>query len=367
MLVSKVSTMLHSSLHLPVEKQPLLYRLIASILSVIYSLIVKVRNALYDRGILKSTRLPGICVSVGNITVGGTGKSPLVMEIANRLIEDSMHPVIVTRGYKSSLARNEYLVLLGGNVHKKNFTRELKQIPDEAMMYSQRLPKVPILVGSRRVCAAQWYLETESQTTHWILDDGFQHRSLNRDWDIVLMDAQNPFGNGKILPLGTLREGLRSLKRANFLCFTRAHENTPNEETLQSIKSYTSAPFEKIYFDFDLESLEHSSPFSKENEPALLVCGIAQPEHFISQIKEKGIQIGDVYSVGDHHSFDKEKIQHLLNNSQSIISTEKDYWRNPSLFHEMAKPCFLAKLRIFSRNSGSLRVLDALSSLQKRK
>lgn len=353
-------------LYLDTEQQGFVYRTLAGILSLVYSFFVKIRNLLYDKKILKSIKLPGICISVGNITVGGTGKSPLVMEIAQKLQQEGFSPVIVTRGYKSSLKRKEALVLLAGKILKKNFSRKLLRYPDEAMMYSHRLPNLPVLVGPNRKHAAQWLLEQKLKPSHWILDDGFQHRKIARDFDLVLLDAESPWGNSHLLPLGSLREPLSSLKRADAICFTRSSLDYPSKQTLQTLEKFTKVPTTKLSFDFKIQSLDKNISFSKEHEPMLVMCGIAQDEKFIRQIESKGIVIGEYYCVGDHEPFLKEKVLASLENCHSILTTEKDYWRNPSIFKNLKKAVFLAQLRIFPNETNTRNIFEVICQFQKK-
>jgi len=347
-------------LYLPVCEQPVLYRIFAGFLSSIYSNIINIRNLLYNNSILRSTRLPGVCISVGNLTVGGTGKSPFVMELAQNLIAEGKSPVILTRGYKSSLGEKDILVLLDGNIWKKNFSRNSIHLPDEASMYSHKLPTTPIIIARDRVKAAKWFLMEGGKSTHWILDDGFQHRKLHRDVDIVLLDAEKPFGNGKLLPLGSLREDLRSLKRAHFICFTRAGE-FPLATVEAELKRYTTAPTYLLSFDFSIRPLDKTMSFSDSHEPVCVMCGIAHPEKFLAQIQEKNIRVGNTYIVGDHECFDPKKIQNAIANCKSLLTTEKDYWRKPSLFEDVGKPCFIAELHIRSIKTDKPTIFKVLS------
>jgi tetraacyldisaccharide 4'-kinase len=280
-------------------------------------------------------------------------------------VGEALSPAILCRGYKSFLGKKEVLILLAGKVFKKNFTRNLSSYPDEAMMYSNRMPTVPIIIGKDRTFAAQWFLQQNAKPSHWILDDGFQHRKIERDLDIVLLDAISPFGNGRILPLGSLREPISSLRRANCICFTRSTPVYPLPEIDSLVKKYSTAAAVKLFFDFTIHSLNNGFRFSKSHEPVLVVCGIAQPEKFLLQIEEKGIGIGETYIVGDHDPFDGKKMQDLLKNCNSILCTEKDYWRNPSIFNNANKPCFLTELRIFPTETDKQSIFDIICRLKK--
>lgn len=357
---------MNHNLYLPLNEQPFFYKIFAGILSAFYSFITLIRNILYDLKILSSTRLPGTCISIGNLDVGGTGKSPFIMELAQRLIAEGHSPVILTRGYKSSLKKNDTLILLAGKVLKKNFHDEPSQYPDEAMMYSQRLPTVPVIIARDRVGAVGRFLRSGGKATHWILDDGFQHRQLARDVDVVLLDAQFPFGNGHVLPLGSLREPLSSLKRAHVLCFTRAGELFPKWDVQNHVKEHCSAPIFKLRFDLKIRSLDEKISFSKVHEPVFVTCGIAHPERLLKQLWKDGITVRNTYIVGDHDPIDRKKMLEALESSKCLLTTEKDYWRNPSLFSNLPKPCFIAKLQIVSLDSDKRSIFDLLCSNPKK-
>ncbi len=348
-------------IYTPYHLQPIPYRILARILSFIFRIIVGFRNYFYDKDWFRSYSLPGKCLSVGNLSVGGTGKSPFVMELAQDLSRRGCEVAILTRGYGSSLHKDEILVLLAGKILAKNFDSTLIRIPDEALMQSQKNAKVPIIVSAKRKEAAFWFLEnTKMRPTHWLLDDGFQHRRLKRDIDIVLLDSQYPFGNSFMLPLGSLREPMQSLRRAHFVIFTRANETVPSQASEDSVTAITKAPISKIAFDVSLRSSNPLLHFSRSFEPALLMLGIAQPERVVSQIEEMKIHLGGSYCVGDHEPFSPEIVQTHMSLCKSIITTEKDYWRDPSIFENAPCPYFILDLALFPIESGKDSVFDRI-------
>ena len=186
----------------------------------LYRSVILLRNCLYDFHIFKIRRLPGKVISIGNIAVGGTGKSPLVKEVVKQLQGQGFHPAILTRGYKSGLRPGEWQILLNGSVAGGVDRASVRA--DEARMQSLALPGVHVVVGADRYAAAKIFTEnfTDVTVTHWILDDGFQHRSLHRDVDIVVVDVRSPWG--RCLPAGLFREGKGSLSRANIVVLTKA-------------------------------------------------------------------------------------------------------------------------------------------------
>ena len=325
-------------LYRPLQQQPIFYRLPAALLCRVYQLVIFVRNFLYDRGLLQTHRLPGVCISVGNITVGGAGKSPVVIEVARKLLNHGARPVILTRGYKSSLKSRDAVVLLAGKILLNKKSKVLAHLPDEAMMQSQRLPNVPVVVGKDRASAAQWFLANSSYNpTHWILDDGFQHRKVHRDLEIVLLDAEAPFGNGHLLPLGSLREPIAGLKRADMIGFTRASVEAPSSSIQSLVAKHTPSPQVPISFVSTTEPIK---------EPALLMTGIAYPDRLATQLIGQGLPIASTYFVRDHENFQPFMLQKKMKNCACILTTEKDFWRQPEFFTGSAIPFFTIELKL---------------------
>ena len=348
-------------IYLPYHQQALPARILALVLSYVYGWLVYFRNLFYDKGWLPSQRLPGSCIAVGNLTVGGTGKSPFVMDLAKQLHAKGFRPAILTRGYGSSLGKRDVLVLLGGGVLAQNFEKALLRRPDEAMMQSQRNPTVPVIVGRNRSKAAQWFLKHASLIpTHWILDDGFQHRKIQRDLDIVLLDGHSPFGNGFLLPLGSLREPLASLNRADWVCFTRASQDWPSAEAQELVRRFSSAATAKLGFNISIRPQISGVDFRKEYEPVLLMCGIAQPDRLLAQVRQENIQVGASYFVQDHLPFSPDEMQRQMASCRSILTTEKDFWRNPSLFTNSDKPYFIIDLTLSALDGEEITIFEKI-------
>ncbi|MBP6218249.1 MAG: tetraacyldisaccharide 4'-kinase [Oligoflexales bacterium] len=332
------------------KDQPFLLYYLAKLLSAIYGACVNLRNTLYERGVLPSHRLPGTCISVGNLVVGGTGKSPVVGEVIQMLLEAGAKPAVLSRGYGFHLAKGDSLLLLNTQVIRRRCSKfALREgSPDEARMLSSRFPDVPILVGRDRLKTAQWYLEQkeEAPPTHWILDDGFQHRRIVRDFNILLLDAKKPLGNGELLPLGPLREGLASIKRADFVLFTRCNPSFPSPYWQEAVRNF-GKEFSRVEFLSHIgKDISQSIDFSSVHHPSLLVCGLAHPERLAKDLEEKGVPLHAVSFEPDHGAFDRQKILSLSKGCASILTSEKDYWRNPKVFEELPIPIFFIKLSI---------------------
>ncbi|MEE9234788.1 MAG: tetraacyldisaccharide 4'-kinase, partial [Candidatus Acidoferrales bacterium] len=191
-------------------------------LEVLYRIFLRARAAAYGRGWLRRERLPGKVVSVGNLTVGGTGKTPMVIHLARWLRQRGLHVAVLTRGYGR---REHQPLVINGLGQVSQYRSEL--MGDEAILLARRLPDVTIGIGADRVALGRRIVEMESPRPPevFLLDDGFQHLRVARDLDLVLVDARNPFGNGAVLPAGPLREPRRALARADVIVLTRSQDS----------------------------------------------------------------------------------------------------------------------------------------------
>ena len=304
-------------------------------------------------GLLSQRSLPGLVVSVGNIAVGGTGKTPVVIALVKNLQRKSMTPVILTRGYGAGLKKNEWIMLRDGAVVGGN--AKPQQLPDEARLQSIECPGVIIIAGAKRFAAAQAYLQAfpDHQPTHWVLDDGFQHRQIRRDVDIVLLDKSNPIGAGWLLPFGFLRETLNSLKRATHVLLTGNGEKTPRiSQTISEINS--GLQIVEIFarseaLDADVRG---EIKFSQTaHDKILVVAGIARPERFLQDLKSEGVVPAKKLFLPDHHTISETILSESLGGSTAVITTAKDYWRNPEVFQSLKIPVFVKKIEIILPDS----------------
>jgi tetraacyldisaccharide 4'-kinase len=297
--------------------------------------------------LLKGRKLPGRVVSVGNIAVGGTGKSPVVAWIAAALVARGQRPAILTRGYGSDLRGDDSLALLGGAVLMR--ARRAERLPDEARMQSVALPGVPVIAGPRRYEAAKRFLaeHADKAPTHWLLDDGFQHRQLARDVDVVLLDAGSPFGNGMLLPRGMLREPVDALKRASVVVFTRATASTPSAADVAKVRAATTARTYKAVFETgDLVSPQHHVFDATRHAPVLVVSGIADPTALRRELAGRGIGVGDELIVPDHGRIVRAEVARRSARAAGIVTTAKDYWRDPAAFADLDRPVFILPLAV---------------------
>jgi tetraacyldisaccharide 4'-kinase len=332
------------------EMSPWYVRVITWPLSLVMQVVVWLRHQLYDRGILPRYTLPGVTISVGNIAVGGTGKSPMVMEVVRTLTSQGARCAVLTRGYGSNLGARDWMVVQNGA--KVYSSKPASSIPDEARMQSVNLPNVPIIIGHDRLLAATRAVQGGfiQSPNHWILDDGFQHRRLTRHLDIVLLDAERPVGNGHLLPRGNLREPLASLRRAGIVFLTRAKSHRLDQATLAQVRPYVRGPILAVPFLSRLrqESVDDKSVVFDmlKYSPLAVVCGIARPQVLVVDLLRQGIRIESTYFVGDHQPFDRATLLRIAKGVGAIVTTEKDYYRDPAIFAQLGCPVFLQELYI---------------------
>ena len=310
-------------------------------LAKLYGAAVGLRNHTFDRGSRTALTLPGRVLSVGNIAIGGTGKSPIVIALATRLLNRGARPVILARGYGAGLSANESMILRNREIIWRSHVSQAKA-SDEGLMQSAILPNVPVVLGANRKQAAQAFLaqiKGDPQPTHWLLDDGFQHRAIARDCDIILVDAAYPLGSGRLLPSGNLREPAATLARAQLVIATRAQTQDAVIRVREILSPYYRGPLLGVPF---LTTVPHYLP--ELHAPVMIVAGIANPERFSQTVRELGVEVGSHYFVRDHSVVDRQEVSKRLQNCRSVVTTAKDFWRDPQVFRQLPVHVLLAEL-----------------------
>jgi tetraacyldisaccharide 4'-kinase len=281
-------------------------------LSLPYGLGVRLRNWAFDRGWKKCAAAPVPVVSIGNLTVGGTGKTPCVEYVARLLRQCDRRVAILSRGYGATSGPN-----------------------DEALVLEQNLPDVPHLQGPDRAALARVAVE-ELESEVLVLDDGFQHRRLRRDLDIVLIDATCPWGHGHLLPRGLLREPIQGLRRANLALLTRC--DLVDEAALQAIRNTIGrrAPGLAVaesrhrpagWINGSRETMELSAEAAR---PLAAFCGLGNPEGFRQTLTNMGREVSAWRTFPDHHSYTRADIEDLrgwarqLPEGAMLATTQKD-------------------------------------------
>ena len=268
------------------------------VLAWVYGLLVKFRHWLYHSKILESKSLPVPVVSIGNLTVGGTGKTPAVILIAGILRDKGVRTAVLSRGYKGrgqervNVVSDGREVLLGPS-----------QAGDEAYLMAQNLPGVPVLSGRDRYSLSRYAIE-HFNTEALVLDDGFQHLRLARDLNLLLLDAADPWGNGCLVPAGPLREPMAEARRATAFLITRA-EQRPGRLIEFLEHEFPGRPvFTARHRPVRLNALEGG----QEREPEYLAgrrllafCGLAKPMTFLETLTRLGAEVAVFFKWPDHY------------------------------------------------------------------
>lgn len=299
-------------------------------LSGIYSSLNELRRVLYLKGIFKTHKMPIPVISVGNITLGGTGKTPLIIWLAEYLKNEKIKTGILTRGYGRK-NKNKTIILLDNNE-----TPDYNVTGDEPGLIKNNIDAgIPVIVDSNRIRSGS-LLYNRFKTDVILLDDGFQHLSLSRDLDIVVVDALNPFGNRKIFPAGILREKIDNIKRADIFLVTKVDLATTTEKNkiVDLVRSISgNAVIVEGAFQADkFVSVRSKKEYTIENvsrKRCTAFSGIGNPDSFERTLKSVNVSLLDHMKFPDHYPFagkDMDEIfkRKMLLRSDLILTTEKD-------------------------------------------
>lgn len=282
------------------------------VLEVPYSIGAGWRNRQFDRARREIHQVGVPVVSVGNLTVGGTGKTPMIAWLARWFRQRDLRVTLISRGYKAeSGSRN-----------------------DEALELELQLPDVPHVQNSDRVAAAKLAIE-EFDCQLILLDDAFQHRRIHRDLNIVLLDALEPFGNGHLLPRGTLRESARGLSRADIVCLSRCDAVDAETRTAIRRRANELAPeADWVEVSHEPDRLINASGQAAElsslsSRPVAAFCGIGNPDGFRHTLESLGYEVAAFRALPDHHAYTREDIESLsewagANDVSALVCTRKD-------------------------------------------
>jgi tetraacyldisaccharide 4'-kinase len=286
--------------------------------SLLYSAITRARAGCYRIGICSQKRLNGTVLSVGNLTVGGTGKTPMVIYLAGRLAAEGKKVAVLTRGYRGARGSS-----------------------DEASLLRRRLgDNVKVGVGADRYLAGR---KLALEGFEWfVMDDGYQHQRLARDVNILLLDASDPFGGGSLLPAGNLREPKSALARADIVVITRRAQVPAIEAT---VRRYSSAPVfhaqTKLEGVFTRTVGSSDESLNWRGKKLFAFCGIGNPQAFFEDLRRWQIQFSGSFSFPDHHKFtaeDAEGIERRASaaGAEALVCTEKDVFNlSPAMFSRL--------------------------------
>jgi tetraacyldisaccharide 4'-kinase len=305
-------------------------QIIAVAISLPYRLIITFRNWLYDKKIFAVVKLPCPVISVGNITAGGTGKTPCVIMLAQMLQSHGFKPAILSRGYGGKNKKTVNIVSDG-----KNILLDSKTAGDEPFLMAQSLRNIPIIVGPQRIKTGKVAIN-QFGTNVLICDDAMQHRQIFRDINLVLLDSQDPFSNGHVLPRGKLREPIAGLKRASALMFTRTDETSNTDNINKILSQIGNMPiFTSIHKLQDVIKGDYGDtwPISGlKGKKVCAFCGIAKPDSFKKSLLAAQAQILSWDTFPDHHNYNRAELEIIKNNfynykADLIITTQKDGMR----------------------------------------
>lgn len=294
------------------------------------------RRVAYAVGVFRTRTLPCRVVAVGNLSVGGTGKTPLVELIARTLEEEGRRVVILSRGYGRRRGPDAVRVVSDG----AQVLLSAAEAGDEPVLLARRLPGVPVVVGRDRGRAGAWALDRFGPDV-LLLDDGFQHRRLRKDVEVVCLDARAPWGHGGLLPRGTLREPPAALSRADLLVLTHSTSCRDLPAVVAEVRRWApSAPV--AHAAYEAEAIEDVAsgavlPLDVLARRAVLAfAGIAVPESFAGTLAEQGVVPRDFVAFPDHHPYDRADILRLAERARGVgaevlLTTQKDAVRLPSL------------------------------------
>ena len=317
--------------------------------SPLYSVVMKVRERLYRKGIRKSYKLAVPAISVGNLTMGGTGKTPVVGLLASMFLEAGFKPAIISRGYGGAACNKVNIVSNG-----KEVFLDAKDAGDEPCFLGHNLPGIHVLTGIVRILPCRYAIE-EAGCNILILDDGFQHLAVQRDLDLCLFSAATLAGNSRVFPGGDLREPISALERCSAFLITGVTEElsrraTQFKELLQN-RFPDKAVFFASYQPVSAQSLDDGTIHSLESLPSPLFafCGIGQPQLFQKTLADQEIELSGFLPLRDHQAFTPSLLKKIAKQAESsgaqgLITTEKDLVKIKKENFDL--PCFALQMKV---------------------
>lgn len=290
-------------------------------LSLPYAALLRLRARLYAAGLRRTRRLGRPVISVGNLAVGGTGKTPLTAHIARHLQAQGKQVAVLSRGYGGSSSGTPRIVSDGETVYLTP-----AEAGDEPSLLARQLPGVMVVVGADRYAAGR-LAERELAPDVFILDDGFQHLRLHRDLNILLLDCRNPYGNGRTLPAGPLREPVAASARADLVVLTRCEEGSLAVAIPGDVPVLAAG--HRLSGIVPLEGGESRPLSALYGERVLAFAGIADPDRFFSGLAEAGIDLSGSLSLPDHAVYNGRTIAGIRQLFRStgatcLVTTAKD-------------------------------------------
>jgi tetraacyldisaccharide 4'-kinase len=319
-----------------------------------YGLGVRGREVAYEKGLLRVKRLPRPTICVGNITVGGTGKTPLVMRLVSDLLAKGCRPAVLLRGYKREHKSARSLLVR----NPRAICATVQESGDEAMELALRLPGACVGVGADRFATGSLILK-QFPVDCFIMDDGFQHYQLYRDLNIVTLDVTDPWGGGKLLPAGLLRESPEALRRADLVILTRAGLVSPDRlgvlrAEVSTLTRDTTAILESKHEPRYLIGLREGRQLPAgrlRGKQVLAVSGIANPRSFEASLTALGGEIAASLRLGDHQGRPKDVWKWVGEHYREglwIVMTEKDAvrWTSHDAPHALREHAYALRMEL---------------------
>lgn len=328
----------------------------------LYELGVRARAAFYENGLFETRRLKAPVISVGNLTVGGAGKTPCVAFLARFLRDEGYEVAILSRGYKRE-SRGRVEVSDGREILCRP-----NESGDEPFLLAKSCPGARVVVDRDRYAAGKW-LEERARISVFILDDGYQHLRLARDLNLLLVDASEPPDRAKMIPFGRLREPITAMGRADAVIVTRSDQPFDRRAFENAIRKFARAEapvFYAVHKMTELISLDGAvvaSPADFARKRIAAVSGVARPDRFVADLERLGMEIALRRDFDDHHRYTREELSEIVGRArearaEAIITTEKDAANLPVGFAgPLALPIFAARIEFACENEVALKEL----------
>ncbi|MBM9537185.1 tetraacyldisaccharide 4'-kinase [Desulfobulbus alkaliphilus] len=336
---------------------------------------MRIREKMYGRGIFKSHHLAAPVISVGNLTMGGTGKTPMVQHLARLLQDHGFRPAVISRGYGGRAQGRVNLVSDG-----RQLLLNAELAGDEPRFLAETLPGVPVLTGLVRRLPAQKALEMGADVV--LLDDGFQHLQVVRDVNLVLFNADRLAGNSRVFPGGELREPVAALRRATGFLLTGVNEEnreragkfaellrTRFAEIPVALAEYAPHTLVKVAPD---GSIEPTAADGLIDRRCFAFCGIARPERFRRTLERQGLRLVGFHPFADHQRYSPAILRALLNRAcqaeaEVLITTEKDLVKLSGRVEEITMPLFGLRMQVATEQHFDRSFLASVKAWQARR
>lgn len=316
----------------------------------LYELGIRLRIALYEQGYLKTHKLDSVVISVGNITLGGTGKTPIVEYICRYLVQECYEVAVLTRGYRRKNSSRATVVV---SEHGK-VVAELDEAGDEPLMLARKLAGVSVVVGVDRYQSGLLAIERFGSDV-LVLDDGFQHLRLERDLNILILDATDLFGGGQVVPLGRLREPIYGLRRADAVVVTRSDRDFDRDLLFNILDGLEmNLPVFYSYHDFvgmrEIKTNNLVALKRLNGAKVAALCALGRPSVFIEDLKAYGAEVVVEATFADHHTYRQKEIDRVVaeaaaKDAEFIVTTEKDLPKLQNMSFA-CMPVYVAEIRV---------------------